>query len=1132
MEESRKNLTVYRASAGSGKTFTLAARYVALLLKNVSARSILAVTFTNKATAEMKWRILSQLYALKQNPSSHEIKDFRDIVEKNVGFHLSDEEVQQRAERQLKAILNDYDHFTICTIDSFLQMLLGEVARMAALQTNFKVELGDDEVIHLAVDELLHNINDCDKVTKERLETFIKLQMDEGEQWDIRKNLRKLAKHVRDSEYQSQKDKLSAILKTDSTLSNYRRKIENYFKNGSVIKMQNFLKDFNKRFGGWQFNDKKQLTGDISSFLKRIEDSLKNIVKPDDRFKQIANRSLTQLENCATLAADYMGHETIDKFCDCLLAMNALCPKCLFEENTFKLSKERLSELSLLNTISDKVDDINRERGRLLLSITPLILRQLMNNGDDMMFVLEKAGVRYSHIMIDEFQDTSWIQWQNFLPLIQEVLSRGGTTLLVGDVKQSIYRWRGGDWDILGNMKKDNRSSKLTGLENFFDDGRGDVDNLLRNFRSDRNVVGFNLDFFPKAAKSLDVLLPDPKTLNHWIPDANAIDTIYDEGYKESDLHKYHRSSAGEGYVRIESYPYYNKSKDEQLSSKAARIRILTEMFQTIRQLLENGVMQQDMMILVSKHAEATEITDFLEQYNEELELSDIVIDSADSYLLSASVSVQMLVAVLRWLNNEEDKVSLVYAVMHYQNDVLRKGLNWDEIVKSPESLLPHSLDKVRLLQLPFYEMVEELVAMFLYDEDGKRSLKDDKYVMCFLDNMHAYMEDGAEDLQSFLSYCDEKLLKDKSIPMPKDSEGIRLMTIHKAKGLESHTLFIPFCDWSIEKNQGSGDILWCSPTEAPYDQMPLLPVSVSSKMDTSIYRDDFAREHFQRRVDNLNKLYVAFTRARSNLYIYVPLECHNSKNKKTIEEGNVGYLVFKILCGDEQKTQLLQDADAGSSFLLFEKGKQQGCKVKTESSDSQQKVNRLSQKSHELKLKMERQNLRIDFRESNRSKAFIQSDENEMQLVQNEYILMGNLYHQLFSAIATVDDMDGALLQMRQMGLIESDERMNNMRKVAVASLCDKKVSSWFDGSWTLYRECTILERDEDGSIVQHRPDRVMMKGDETVVVDFKFGKPKDKYVGQVQRYMRLLRQMGRTHVEGYLWYVYDRKVEKVEER
>jgi len=1136
MNGNKEKLVVYRASAGSGKTFTLAARYVALLFSDVSARSILAVTFTNKATAEMKWRILNRLYALRQDLSSPSVNDFRMAVESIMEKRLPDHEIKQRAERQIKAILNDYDHFTVCTIDSFLQMLLGEVARMAALQTNFKVELKDDEIIHMAVDELLHHLNDsADQSTKNRLNSFIKLRMDAGEKWDFRDSLLHLARNVRDNKYQEKKDELSKILDTDDTLGKYRGELTAYLAETKIGEMKRLYADFKKRFERQrecspqmkqdvesQWDCSPQMKQDVGTFLKQIADSLCGNVPSDKLYKPISDRTLKKMTPGGKFEKDYKGPETAQSFMQCVLAMNDLCGECRSIYLTHKLSRECLSELTLLDTIGEKVDDLNRERGRLLLSMTPLILKQLMSNGDDSLFVLEKAGVRYSHIMIDEFQDTSWVQWNNFLPLIREVLSRGGTTLLVGDVKQSIYRWRGGDWDILGNMGRPNQNgSKPTGLETFFQDRRGVVKDLRRNFRSDRNIVAFNLGFFPKAADYLDSL-PDASQASCWHPEKNAIHSIYEEGYETERLKDFHSEGAGEGYVKVEAYPCSRDDKQE------VRKLVKTRMFQTIKSLLQEGIAQKDMMILVSKNREATEITDFLAENREHLALDGIEIDSAESYLLSASVSVQMLVSALRWLTEAKDSVSLAYVVMHYQNDVLQKALTWEEIAEKKEKLLPRGFDRERLLKLPFYEMMEELMSLLLYDEEGLRVIKDDKYVMCFLDNMQAYMNDGTEDLKGFVAYCDEKLMKDVSIPMSKDSTGIRLMTIHKAKGLEIHTLFIPFCNWEIEKDIihfGKSNIMWCEPRVKPYNRLPLLPINIGKSMETSIYGDDYALEHFQRRVDNLNKLYVAFTRAKSNLFIYLPLE-YTKATKALPSKFNaesVGYLVARVLMG-ENLQELLQN----TSTVLYEKGTIQAATNKKTSSKSDNS-SRIEMPSDGLTMKMERHDLRIEFRESNRSKAFIQPVDEEVELKQNEYVQMGNLYHQLFSDIETVGDVDAALLRMRGEGLIESDERMETMRSVARSSLLDHRVVAWFDGSWTLYRECTILERGADGGVEHHRPDRVMMKGEETIVIDFKFGKPKEKYVQQVQCYMQLLRRMGRKQVKGYLWYVYDKQVEEI---
>ena len=493
-----KPLTVYSASAGSGKTFTLAARYIALLLDGQSARSILAVTFTKKATAEMKARILSNLYALSRHADAADMQPFMTKVREFMSENHQNESfevIQKMAARQLKSILEDYDHFTVTTIDAFLQMLLGEVARIAGLQTNFKVELNDQDVIDGVIDKMVSHLEMLDSETKIGIRKMIRQKMEDEKGWDVRKQLKQLSKiMLYNDTYLKEKDQIEGYLEKDKRFEDYVKLLKTSKDAQAVVEMKKLVRKYDEIYGdNWKCGNGNQTRWTIG-FVKRVRKSLANEISGTEYFKGISN-SASDYMGSDKFKNTYEGPGTAEELSDLILEMNELCGECRIYELNFKSTTQNLNELSLLNSISKAVDEDNREANRILLSMTPILLREILEQGADTMFVLEKAGVRFSHVMIDEFQDTSHVQWENFLPLLNEILSRGGTTLLVGDVKQSIYRFRGGDWDILKNIRQE-------ALEPYFNDGRGSVESLTRNFRSEQNVVEFNMEFFPKAAAS------------------------------------------------------------------------------------------------------------------------------------------------------------------------------------------------------------------------------------------------------------------------------------------------------------------------------------------------------------------------------------------------------------------------------------------------------------------------------------------------------------------------------------------------------------------------------------------------------------------------------------------------------
>ena len=340
------------------------------------------------------------------------------------------------------------------------------------------------------------------------------------------------------------------------------------------------------------------------------------------------------------------------------------------------------------------------------------------------------------------------------------------------------------------------------------------------------------------------------------------------------------------------------------------------------------------------------------------------------------------------------------------------------------------------------------------------------------------------------------------------------MMTIHKAKGLEAHTVFLPMCHWGLKRD---GEEIWCSPTVPPYDGLPILPVTTGYKMEESIYREDYRQELDRQLIDNLNLLYVAFTRPQNNLLVYSAVSAKSSDGLST-----VGELVAQM-CG------FTQFDPSEDQELWQEQAVLTGQKSVSASRQGAQCTDRFHPEVGSVEVPFTHCGERMNFRQSNESMRFLLPPDKDPDIERSrqDYILLGNLGHQVLSVIHTEADVDGALRSLSQQGMMTpSQER--ELRRLFAAAFGSPQVAGWFDGSWTVYREATILER-RDGALCERRPDRVMMKDGETLVVDFKFGRPRAQYHEQVTEYMALLRRMGHARVKGYLWYVREARVEEV---
>lgn len=700
----------------------------------------------------------------------------------------------------------------------------------------------------------------------------------------------------------------------------------------------------------------------------------------------------------------------------------------------------------------------------------------------DSPFIFEKIGTQLEHVMIDEFQDTSTIQWQNFKVLLDETMShQDAGNLIVGDVKQSIYRWRSGDWRLLNNIQEQ------------FGDKRLDIKTLDTNYRSAKNIIDFNNAFFKAAAET------EYQTLKENTPEeAEQLKIAYSDVAQRVPSGK-----PANGFVQI-----------KLLNKEEWKERTLKETMATIMQLTEQGVKPSQIAILVRTNRTIKDLAEFLMNNG-----CPYPLVSDEAFRLDASQAVNSLVTALRVLIHPDDPISRA---------TLQKFaltfLGSDEIVKKIEE------QRDILLQKPIFDLVENLFVELQLDTIEEMKSQS-AYICAFYDQMAAYLQDNCCDIDAFIKEWDNTL-HEKSIHSDA-LNGIRLVTIHKSKGLEFDYVIIPFCDWMLETSKGT---LWCTPAEAPFNKIPLVPVDfIAKQMKGSIYEDDYHHEHLQNMVDNMNLLYVAFTRASRGLFIIA----HRDKEKfrsyliesvlpdveKTLSSGNVSVTLSNS-----------QDED-----ILFEYGTLKVKEADATDKKKEKSENVFCQQATNIAVQLKVNPAMPQFRQSNKSRDFIKGDENEEQ--QKYYIKLGTILHSLFSSIRTTDDIEQALRQLELDGMLY-DENLSrkHLDSMIRKRLQSQQVAHWFSPHWTLFNECSILSV-EHGKVVEHRPDRVMKDSEKTIVVDFKFGKPKDEHHVQVRQYMQLLEGMEANQsanpdngndshplIEGYLWYVYPNKIVKVE--
>lgn len=1080
-------LTIYKASAGSGKTFTLSVEYIKLLIKDPqSYRSTLAVTFTNKATEEMKLRILSQLYGIwKLLPDS---KSYIDKIKEDLD--VTEEYMSERAGIALHNIVHNYSYFRIETIDSFFQSVLRNLARELDLTANLRIELNDYQIERNAVDELINSLDENSELLTWIME-YIRENMDDDKDWNVIGNIKRFGENIFREYYKTNSKKLNERLLEEGFFKQYTTKLRQ-MRNEAEVEMQNEAAQFFDALNhnGIEIDDLNNGKNGPAGYFIKIKKGIYNNTIVTKRLQKVLDEGSE-----SSWVKQKSSKETQDIVRE--LANSTLTPLVHHAEDVRQknwyiygsavLTLRHLNQLRLLNSIENKVRMMNVEQNRFLLSDTHTLLHSLIRDTDSP-FIFEKIGNYLENIMIDEFQDTSTVQWQNFKVLLEECMSHGEQqgNLIVGDVKQSIYRWRSGDWRMLNNIERE--FPYLNSMLN--------VCSLDTNYRSSRRVITFNNAFFKRASE-----------LEYADQKSSTPDTSSPEQLKKaySDVaQKVPSFRDNHGYVSINLLP--NEDYRQQALQKTA---------EAVSLLLDSGANYSDIAILVRSNDIIQLIAEFFAN-----ELPDVKIVSDEAFRLDSSVSVNIIVNAMLWLTHPDNILAKAYIAKAYQTYVLEKSeQETNKLLATAEgidSALPCALIDKRndLLTMPIFELAEQIYTLF-----NIGNIKgEDAYLYAFYDALTDFIANNTADIDSFVEEWNDSIAA-KTI-QASAIDGIRIITIHQSKGLEFEHVVIPFCDWTLEK----GNTIWCTPQVEPYNELPLIPVDFSaSQMKGTIYEFDYNEEHLQNCVDNLNLLYVAFTRAASSLFVIAQRGTPSSRS----------YIVEQAITDIKLEGSSLDgDPSDKKAELLFSYGELEIVETKAKKKSD----NIFTPEVENMNVDMATFSNKVEFKQSNKSRDFVADDDentDDDDRKQLSYIKTGKILHYLFSTINTTDDIDTSLAQLEMDGLIEeSDTNIKRLRDMLHKRFSNRQVADWFSSRWTLFNECTILDYDAATDTVrEHRPDRVMKdeKTGEVVIVDFKFGSPRPEYVEQVNRYKALTQNMGYPNVKGYLWFVYSNRIEEV---
>ncbi len=756
------SLTVYKASAGSGKTFTLAVAYIKLLVANpASYRNILAVTFTNKATEEMKTRILSQLYGISRG-----LAESDDYLKKiALETQMAEDDIRKAASAALSLLIHNYDYFHVETIDTFFQSVLRNLARELDLSANLRVELNDTAVENQAVDLMIEEL-DRKSPLFSWIVRFIMENIDKNNSWNIIGSVKDFGRMIFNDQYREIGKAVNEKLSDSRFLTSYRTKLR-----AEEIAAREILKETSSEFFrligkyGIQEEDFKggQRSGIQKYFHRLAEDDL------SDR-----NFIPKTVANCMESEENWVAKTNKNRDLIIRAARESLMPLLERAEkerttaativNSVAATLKNINNLRLLRDIENKVKEMNAEANRFLLSDTQHLLRMMINDSDSP-FIFEKIGTHLNHIMIDEFQDTSVVQWNNFKVLLGECLSHAKTTppgvtdnLIVGDIKQSIYRWRAGEWSLLSNI-----SEAFPGYS-------VNVESLDTNYRSEQNIIRFNNAFFRSAIAA--------EFANESNTDQNNAQQI-NTAYADVEQKTIKREAKGLVSVRLLPTEGYEENT----------FAILAD---TIHELLQRGVRQRDIAILLRSNRYIPVLANYFTECH-----PDINIVSDEAFRLDHSVAVCCIIDALRYLYGGDDVLTRACLTKKYSlatgNDTF-SGSQMTNMKDQGDNLLPeeYTAHQEELKELPLFELCEELLHIFRLD----RMKEDGAYICAFFDYLNAYIKDMSADVAGFLREWDENL-HSRTIQTD-DIDGLRIISIHKSKGLEFDNVIIPFCDWKL----------------------------------------------------------------------------------------------------------------------------------------------------------------------------------------------------------------------------------------------------------------------------------------------------------------------------------------------
>ena len=1175
-------INIIKASAGSGKTYTLARTYITNLIgvpledqdgnaiqdkykvreRRDYFHHILAITFTNKATNEMKDRIIKQLFALSRGEG-----DYIDYFKSH--FVYDDfNQVIEAAKHALCEILFNYGSFNVSTIDSFFQTILRDFARELDRDYNYELQLDEEYATSVAVHDFMLELGGeraGQKAIDNWVKDFIINNISQNKSWDFfgnAKTLEDFARNIYMEFFREHHDDIVKYLEDIgkgqqlSRIAEFKKCVidaRNYHEeqlNASTGKYQEF---FNSRGLGEECLKKNAVK---TIYLGQIETIAPKTF--NDTFRKYANNEDALVDS--VLLKKYQT-QVNQSDCEVFHKLTEETMQHWDMTNFYKSIVDNIWNLGMLGKIDEKLEQYRKDTNSILITDTNDLIGKVLECGAT--FIYEHAGTKFHNYMIDEFQDTSRKQYQNFTPLLKESCDTGNSNLIIGDEKQSIYRFRNSDPGLL-------RDELATDFKLFARNSPLDT-----NYRSHPTIVNFNNEFFKQV---ITTFCPDDEQLP-------SLKKTY------RNIHQKLNAKGKTGFVCLNCVPSVGSAGD-------TKRQVLQCLPYYINSLRDRGYKMKDIAILVNRNSEGNEIVEYILQYNENLGKDDaaqhINVVSNESLLLKNSPSVRLIISMLNFLEATQYKITSPnkdaeedeslnrflnnrisqqkhYKVLHefqakmqnastdvnpgevlvecFAKDLTDENKTAAQKLDSYSTATQEVMPDKRCQLTNLVNIVDNIISKYILPQNGNSKVEN-SFILAFVSLVHDFTKQrNGGTIKEFLDFWDTK--KEKlAVSSPSSSDAINVMTIHKAKGLEFKCVIIPFANWELDKDD---DLVWITKDEwltrnstgrpiggigeeCPDILPPLIPVSRSKTDATQLFEAQIQNDKERCLIDNLNKLYVAFTRPEDELHVFSVVKSNSAGQTGSIKRANdlllriIPQLANNDIKITEHELQLrindLLDEDDEQQTQLTVTSYQAGKPTTLDENEAQERKEAQSKLSKNNRFVSK---IMPDYRKGNKTMP-VHVKVNNTSAYSNEGIKM----HDIFSKISFSNDFDSAMQYAIANGLFIGNKHWTKDKFIKLIDTIktNEELSSWFDEANVVLNERTISlkETDNYGKPVfnHYRPDRVVIRPNGDIfVIDYKFGYKNDPdtvnaHIARVKEYIKLLKVlMGDGHeIKGYLWY------------